>query len=240
MGTEGVQQLSSPFGDEPCDDIPLQAAPLVRVLCQLRFDQLSILTSNNAADEFATCLSDNYPYMERAVEFNMLVGGGSVAPQATQTPVWRLRSADRLKTVTLINGSISLETSKYLSRDKFIGELSKVAAALQRVARVPSYSRIGFRFTNQIIGDSSLADLPNLVRPEILGISGFKFGSGGSLDHLLSQAAFTVGPGSGLLVQWGNSLQTLGLIRPFSLSLSAHGFLIWTPLSRTPKFLLPL
>lgn len=197
------RQLEQPFGDEPCEEVPLPAAPLARVLAQLRFEPLSALNSPTISSRFAEELSEKYPYLDKAAEINMLIEGGKISPQTSTTPVWRLSSADRTVTISLSNGFLSIETTEYHGRSDFCDELLQAADVLKRLARVPAYVRVGFRYTNRIINPDIIAHLPDLVRPEILGISSVRLGPDASLQHSLSQAAFNLSDGEGFLAQWG-------------------------------------
>ncbi|MFE7538733.1 TIGR04255 family protein [Streptomyces rhizosphaericola] len=196
-------QLQAPFGDEPCEDVPLPVAPLVRVLAQLRFDPLAVLDSPNSASLFAAEIGKDYPYLEKGAEFNMLITPGQVSPQMGQNAVWRFRSPDRKTVVSLSNGSLALETSVYGGRTEFCSALSSISAALKKVAYVPAYTRIGYRYTNRVVDQKALAKLPSLIRPEILGISGVQLDGRADLQHSLAQASFKIDASRGLLAQWG-------------------------------------
>ncbi|MEU2620895.1 TIGR04255 family protein [Streptomyces sp. NPDC007157] len=204
----GARQLSQPFGDEPYEEVRLPDAPLVRVLSQLRFERMSVLQSPSASDAFAAALSDAYPYSDSSTELNLLVGGGQVASQPTSQTVWRLRSADKTRTVTLTNGAISLETTAYVGRGDFCKELLSVVEVLQRIAAIPSFDRIGVRYTNQLTG-TSLLHLGDLFRSEILGLSSASLGNA-QLQHAVSQASFLLNDGTGLVAQWGNLPENSG------------------------------
>jgi uncharacterized protein (TIGR04255 family) len=197
----GPRQLSQPFGDEPYEEVRLPDAPLVRVLSQLRFERMSVLDAPSTAADFSVALSDAYPYSDSTTELNLLVGGGNVASQSTPQIVWRLRSADKTRTVTLTNGAVSLETSAYTGRGDFCKDLFSVVEVLQKIARIPSFSRIGVRYTNQLTG-SSLNRLQDLFRAEILGLSPVSLGNA-QLQHAVSQASFGLPDDSGFLAQWG-------------------------------------
>ncbi|MFJ2632745.1 TIGR04255 family protein [Streptomyces sp. NPDC087422] len=201
------RQLEHPFGDEPCEEVPLASAPLARVLAQLRFEPLSALNSSNVNSKFAEELSEKYPYLDKASEISMLIEGGKVSPQTSETPVWQLSSASRDVTISLSNGSLTIETTKYRGRSEFCEDLLRAADALKRLARVPAYTRVGFRYTNRVVDCDLIARLPDLVRSEILGISAVALGERASLQHSLSQALFNLQDGNGLLVQWGQMPQ---------------------------------
>ncbi|MFC9002707.1 TIGR04255 family protein [Streptomyces microflavus] len=200
----GAHQLKQPFSDEPYDEVRLPSAPLVRVLCQLKFERMSVLDSPVAARDFAAALSSSYPYLDTSTEINMLIGGGQVMPQSTHQPVWRLRSGDKSKTATLTNGSLALETSSYEGREAFCEELHRVVEVLQAVVKIPTLSRIGVRYTNQVTG-APLAELSEYFRQEISGMSTASLGRAEML-HCLSQASFAEGAGAaggGFVAQWG-------------------------------------
>ena len=105
--------------------------------------------------------------------------------------------------MTLSNGALSLEMSNYPGRRDFCAEFRRLADTLRRVTRVPSYSRLGIRYTNRVTEEAVIAELPSLIRPEILGVSSVQLGPHGALQHALSQASFSVRPDGGLLAQWG-------------------------------------
>lgn len=197
------RQPQTPFGDDPCEDVPLLKAPLARVLAQLRFEPLAALDSPNAASLFAAEIGQTYPYLEKGAEFNMVIGPGQVSPQMGQTPVWRFRSPDRATTVSLSNGSLSLETTAYRGNTEFCRALSELADALKKVTYVPAYTRLGYRYTNRVTDETVLQDLSKFVRSEILGVSGVELGGSVMLQHSLAQAAFAIDETTGLLVQWG-------------------------------------
>lgn len=199
----GGQQLEQPFGDEPFEDVPLTSAPLARVLTQLRFEQLTALNGTSAADSFAAELADEYPFFERQAQVNVVLAEGQIMPQQASVPVWRLRSTDKATTVTLKNGSLTLETTRYKGRTRFCADVSRVAAALQDAARIPNYTRIGLRYTNQISDPDLLERLPELVRRQFTEFT--RPGSNAvSVQHSLMQVVFAVADDASLLVQVGD------------------------------------
>lgn len=199
------RQLQTPFGDEPFDDVPLSRPPLARVLAQLRFDALGALASptSTATSLFAAEIGQSYPYLEQGSEINMLITPGQMSPQMGTSAVWRFRSPDRATTVSLSNGSLALESTKYIGNTEFCSTLAELAGALKKVAYIPAYTRLGYRYSNRVTDPKVLQDLPSFVRPEILGISGLKLDSEVRLQHSLTQASFSMDENTGLLAQWG-------------------------------------
>lgn len=199
----GDVQLDQPFGDDAVTDIPLTSPPLIRVLCQLRFDQLAALNSPELTQEFAVALRDVFPFAEQAMQMNMMLGDGQIVTRPSNVPVWNLRSANKQESVSLTNGSLVFETSDYQSREDFCAKLAHAASILQKVSRVPDYTRVGVRFTNRISKAELLDRLTDLVRPQLVGISSNVLHSGVEIRHSLTQVLFKVDSDSGLLVQYG-------------------------------------
>jgi len=191
------------FEGEP-SDIPLPGAPLLRTIGQLRFGALSVLAADDeAAQSFMKLLAHDYPYAEQGQEQTLFFAAGQpVQPQATGK-VWRLCTADRRNVVALTNGALTYETTDYSGRTKFCQELSRLAGALQTATRLGSFDRIAVRYSNRIVGAETLARLPELVHPEILGVVGAPHSDNAKLSFALTQAQFAVGPRAKVLAQYG-------------------------------------
>ncbi|WP_041824861.1 MULTISPECIES: TIGR04255 family protein [Streptomycetaceae] len=195
------------------DDVPLPDAPLVRVIGQLRFGTLSVLASgNDAAQAFMKELSGDYPFVEQGFEQTMLFTPGQPMKQAEAGSIWRLRSADQSSVVALTNGALTLETTAYQGRTEFCRELTRLGSLLESVTRLPSFSRIAVRYTNRLVGETTLSSLSSLVHPELVGLVGAPLGGGAQLTFALSQALLALNDGK-LLVQFGR-LPENGTIDP--------------------------
>lgn len=192
------------FQSEP-GDVPLPAAPLLRVIGQLRFGALSVLAADDdAAQAFIKLLAEDYPYVEQGEEQVLLLAPGQpVHPQSSGGKVWRLRTADRRNVVTLTNGVLTYETPAYSGRTAFCRELSRLINSLQQATRLRSFSRIAVRYSNRLTGPDTLSQLSALVQPEILGVADVSLATGVKLSFLLTQAQFEVGPHAKVLAQYG-------------------------------------
>lgn len=188
--------------EEPTE-VYLSRAPLARVLAQLRFEQLAVLNSARVTDSLTDALSSLYPFMETSAEINMVIAQGQVAPQATPTTVWKFRSADKAATVSLSNGSLAFETTNYRGRSAFCRDLIQLASTFEEAIHVPNYTRLGIRYTNRVSEVEVIGNLAEMVRREVLGISGASFDEATTLQHALSQASLATSNGDGLLAQWG-------------------------------------
>ncbi|MER6313604.1 TIGR04255 family protein [Streptomyces sp. NPDC001581] len=185
-------------------DVPLNPAPLARVIGQLRFGTLSVLASgDDAAQAYMKALSEEYPFVEQGVEQALRFTAGQPVQHTEIGKLWRLRSHDRQTLVALNNGALTLETTDYLGRTSFCDELARLAGIFQDITRVPAYNRVAVRYTNRIQGPETLARLTKLVHPELLGLVGVDTGPDVELTYTLSQAQFSFGEARNLMVQYG-------------------------------------
>lgn len=185
-------------------DVPLDPAPLARVIGQLRFGTLSVLASGDeAAQAFMKALSEDYPFVEQGVQQALRFTPGQPVEPTEIGKLWRLRSPDRQTLVALNNGALTLETTDYRGRTVFCDELARLAGIFRDVTRVPAYSRVAIRYTNRLQGTETLARLTDLIHPELLGLVGADTGPGVDLTFTLSQAQFAFGDARNLLVQYG-------------------------------------
>ncbi|MGR4881472.1 TIGR04255 family protein [Streptomyces sp. LARHCF249] len=185
-------------------DVPLDPAPLARVIGQLRFGTLSVLASGDeAAQAYMKALSEDYPFVEQGLEQALRFTAGQPVQHTEIGKLWRLRSHDRQTLVALNNGALTLETTDYLGRTAFCDELARLARIFQDVTHVPTYSRVAVRYTNRLQGPETLARLTELVHPELLGLVGVDPGPGVDLTYTLSQAQLSFGEARNLLVQYG-------------------------------------
>lgn len=193
--------LSSPFGDEELDEVPLPRAPLVSVVAQIRFETASVMANETAGRDIVTQLGREFPAKEETKEQRVLLGGG--APQVSEgSTLWRLTSRDGYTRVTFSDSFMSLDTSRYTSRATFCDTFRMALEPLLAVAEPRSIERAGFRYINQITNESVLGRLEQLVRPELRGIGSVPLPDTISLDVDLAQAAYSVGDG-GLQARWG-------------------------------------
>lgn len=146
------------------DDVALTAAPLVRVLCQIRYSSSPELVEDLNEQRIATHLTDILPVRD-SVEGVMLVPALNAAHQQ-----------DRMRTFEDIEGQwkasvtpnfLALETTAYDRRTDFIEKLERVITAVQEVGAPPRTTRVGMRYTDRIEDPKRLREL---VRPALLGM----------------------------------------------------------------------
>src|SRR5581483_3006748 len=194
----------TPFGSEPLAEIALPRAPLVRVLSQVRWPQLTVMKAqlDSSAQQVGSKLASQYPLSAEQREVHIVLSPEGVSQQAAGK-IFQFRSVDEAWQVSLSESFVALESSHYTSRDDFCTRLEAVLAALASVVDIPLAARIGFRYTNRIAGDQNLAASPNLVQETLLGGHAVPLEGGVSLIHTLSEAVYQVGD-IRLLARWAH------------------------------------
>jgi uncharacterized protein (TIGR04255 family) len=193
-----VPIYSDPFSSV-VPEVPLKSAPLVRVIAQVRFPLFASFAKLEAVGPFQEAIRAKYPILRPEQSQSILVGPQGVEFQAGPATVWRFSDLKNEWRVSLSTEAVSIETGRYTGRDEFLARLKEVLTALESSASPAVYDRLGIRYVNRVTGQH-LSSLPSLVRPEILGVAGTKFGA--TLVHSLSESSFTTGQGR-LNVRWG-------------------------------------
>jgi uncharacterized protein (TIGR04255 family) len=194
-----------PFADDEPGNIPLPSAPLVRCIAQVRFPHLAkfAISGESVAAEIARSLSDSYPLMDSGREVSVTITAEGVSEQKSGSPLWRLTSADQTWQVTFSGNFLSIETSKYARRSDFARRFEDAWEALNREVHVPYIDRLGVRYVNQVSDDDLLSRLPDLLRPEVLGVSAAHNDEEAVLRSSLCQAHYVFPAGGAFQAQWG-------------------------------------
>lgn len=198
---EGV--LASPFDDGDVAERPLEHAPLVRVVAQVRFPALTSMAGGEAFETFAKALQSEYPMKREFHEVQVSIGPQGVKQLPTPSIVNRLVSANEEWQVSLGDTFLALDTPAYTSRHDFCSRLIAVLHVFGQVANPPMFERVGIRYVNQITDDDILRRLVELVRPEALGGSAVPRPEGVELHHSMCETRYTLADAS-LHVRWGH------------------------------------
>lgn len=148
----------------------LSHAPLARVLCQVRWPSLSKFDIKSVSRDFGNLIGDDYPFTSQKQESLIMINpAGAVQQTATGSAVFRYENLNRAVAVSLGETFLSLETSAYNGHDDFIKRFADLSVALQKVAKIPSIERVGYRYTNRLDDPHDLERLSNYFAPSILG-----------------------------------------------------------------------
>jgi len=112
--------------------------------------------------------------------------------------VWRFSDILGQWRASLAAGFLALETTSYTSRSDFFARFESLVRALEDL-EPQVVDRVGVRYIDRIVG-KELADIAELVRPEVLGISGLPVI--GHAQQSLSETVFNL-DGAQVLARWG-------------------------------------
>ncbi|HUY07834.1 MAG TPA: TIGR04255 family protein [Candidatus Dormibacteraeota bacterium] len=195
--------LASLFTAVP--EVPLPAAPLELVVAQVRFNPImSIASESGFIGPFQEALRQDYPLLRSTLEAGLIVApDGKPLPQPGQK-VWRFEQKEGPWQVTLTSEFVALSTRTYTNRDDFVRRVGLVLEALATTFRPAQAERLGVRYVSRVVEPSFLEDLPELVRPEILGVAGIPAEPNGiRLEHTLTDSLFRMEDDVGVRARWG-------------------------------------
>lgn len=206
-----------PFAVAEPGFVPLTRSPLVRTIAQIRFPHPTAFVAEQdvVAAQVAKRLAHEYPILEAGQDMQIMITPDGVTRQQSPTRLWRLASGDRSWQVTFGINFLAIETSAYPRRRDFAAKLSAAWQALLEVVDVPHIERLGVRYVNQITDAEVLSRLPELVRPEILGVTALR-GESFSIFSSLNEAQYRFAEGESFNARWGllPPNQNLGLDLP--------------------------
>ncbi len=191
-----------PLRAAPPPRIPLPRAPLVRTLAQVRFSKIVKISDETHIGDFQESLRQHYPHFKKdvakALEFKF--DGGEVSASSTDEVIWRLFDAQRNWRISLTPVSITLEVTRYSSREDFLKRLDEVLTAVADHLRPALATRVGFRYVNRLEKASEIEQLGSFIHPEIAGI--YTGPLEGQFSQTFSQVQGSTAEGQ-LLARWG-------------------------------------
>jgi uncharacterized protein (TIGR04255 family) len=187
-----------PFSSKGTDEVALERAPLVRVIAQLRFPPIVSLGRPDFIGPFQEAIRPRYPILRPEQTAGLMVGPLGVMVQRSDGVVWRFHDKEDAWRVTLAADFIALESMAYKDRNDFFERFEQILLALDAVAKLPIYDRLGVRYINRVRG-VELDKLASLVRTEVLGLGGSPIAG---LAHSLCESLFQKGDVS-LNTRWG-------------------------------------
>jgi uncharacterized protein (TIGR04255 family) len=185
-------------------EVPLTRAPLVSVIAQVRFPPvMKIQADSGFVATFQEMIRKDYPIMRSERQLGVMIGPAGAQPQDAGI-IWRFESRDPdAWQVTLAPNFVSLSAKRYTRRSDFLARLTVVLHALEGWLHPDISDRIGVRYVDRVTGDQ-LAQLNELVQPEILGVLGAEIAlSSVNLVHALSDTLFQLDDSSQLRGRWG-------------------------------------
>jgi uncharacterized protein (TIGR04255 family) len=167
-----------PFTGDAEKKIRLKDAPLVLVLCQIRWPELNHLQGDlsEIAQGFGSTL-DGYPVISNLHEMAYTITPEGVTQQPGEK-IFQWHSIDGVWHISLSRRFAALYCTTYTSFPDFLERLKSVLEALESQVKVPLIERVGVRYVNRVTDSRLLENLEGYVRPEVLGYSGLTGVSG--------------------------------------------------------------
>ena len=189
---------ADPLVDPPPVEVPLQDAPLVRVIAQVRFPLVIAIEGRELVAPFQEAIRKTYPVLrqEQTQSVTLSPLGGQTARAET---TWRFADLDQQWRVSLAPGFLALETTAYSSRSEFLSRLADVVGALDTHIEPKLVDRLGLRYIDRISG-KNLDDITHLIRPEVRGVLGAPVSS--RAQHSLTESLFALDRAL-LVTRWG-------------------------------------
>lgn len=189
----------TPLQGPPPAEVPLKNAPLVRVIAQLRFPLIASVDKRDFIAPFQEAIRREYPVL-RPEQSRSLVFGPAGVVDARSSNTWRFDDPKGWR-VSLAPEFLSLETTRYTSRDDFLARFEQVLVALREHVNPHVTDRLGIRYIDRVTG-TNLEDLPLLVRPEIAGVMATRLVK--HAVHAICETVFMLPGGGGqLMTRWG-------------------------------------
>ncbi len=176
----------NPLIAKPPDEVPLNPAPLIHVIAQVRFPPILSIEDSSFVAPFQEAIREQYPILQSEKIDGFIIGSQGLIPTDPQM-IWRFADAEANWRVSLTSNSISLDTVAYLSRKDFIARLENVLKAIELHIKPQLVERFGLRYVDRIV-NQDIKDISKLVRPEIAGILATEIG--GNIHQTINESLF--------------------------------------------------
>jgi len=164
------------------DRVLFKRAPLVQVICQVRFPPI-LEIGKEAPAEFQKRIRNDYPTLEMMDAVAVSSSGDMErASVGTLTTVWKFSDVSHNWTVSLSSAFVSLDTKDYSSFETFSEKFQKPWKAAQDCYDLSTLTRIGLRFINRLRitpGENPAKYWAGRINPALAGYLGTELMQGG-------------------------------------------------------------
>lgn len=159
------------FGSVP-ESLHLGRSPLVRVLAQVAFPRIVKVREEAYIADFQEALRRDYPNFSAEPFHGVAINIVDGMPQVEQlaSTVWRFLDVSNNWRVSLAQDFLAIEATTYSSRSEFLDRMETVLTILGETIKPAQVLRVGYRYVDRIVDADSLGRLPDLIRPEMLGV----------------------------------------------------------------------
>lgn len=191
---------TNPLIAKPPKEVPLKAAPLVRVIAQVRFPPILSIQERSFVGHFQEAIREKYPILQPEQTRGLIFSPQGLMQTEPQV-IWRFADADGNWRLSLASDFISLETVAYSSRSDFLERLENVLLALDIHIKPQIVERFGLRYIDRLLSQE-MKDISKLVRPEIAGILGTEVGQ--NVHQTINESLFNIPEGQEqIIARWG-------------------------------------
>jgi uncharacterized protein (TIGR04255 family) len=189
---------NNPFVGTGPQEVHLADAPLVKVLCQIRFPTIASVDKKEFIAPFQEAIRHSYPKLikDQGVELSFGPQGGSFPTKV----IWRMLDKSMKWRISVGENFLSLDTSEYPGREIFIKALQEIIDKMQTIIRPDLVERIGLRYINKVLFNN-IEQLASWLHPGVLGIVNEQLDE--NLSISLTETKFSFSEGMNLTGKWG-------------------------------------
>jgi uncharacterized protein (TIGR04255 family) len=182
-------------------EVPLEAAPLVRVVAQVRFPLVASIEQRDFIAPFQEAVRREYPALRPEKTFGMVLGGGGLVETQAPTTTWRFEDISGDWRASLAPSFVALETTRYSSRADFLERFERLLRATSDHVDPQVVDRLGIRYIDRVPW-SSPEDFGRLVSADVAGPLLWPVGD--MVKQAITQSIFMLPDDAGeLMVRWG-------------------------------------
>jgi uncharacterized protein (TIGR04255 family) len=153
----------------PPKEVPLEKAPLVRVIAQVRFPSILSIGEASFVAAFQEHIRRQYPILQPEQTRSFFFGDQGLESTSPTSMVWRFIDKTEKWRVSLASNFVTLETTDYLSRADFLQRFKEILIATDTHIKPQVFERLGLRYIARLIGQD-VDQLTRFLRPEVSGV----------------------------------------------------------------------
>ena len=166
------QRTKNPLSGPIPESIPLKKAPLLGVLFQVQFPRIVKIQDEQFIGDFQESIRPDYPQLDstliRGIEVSIKKNEASSVSSTEK--YWHFSDNDGNYRIGLGSGSLSIQTSEYVSREDLLAKFNLVLNYFNEFFKPNSVERLGVRYMNCITDTKLLGKLDKLIRNEFLTV----------------------------------------------------------------------
>jgi uncharacterized protein (TIGR04255 family) len=183
------------------EEVPLKAAPLVRVVAQVRFPLVASIEQRDFIAPFQETVRHEYPALRPEKSFGLALGANGLVETQAPTTIWRFEDISGDWRASLAPSFVALETTRYSSRADFLDRFERLLRATKDHVDPQVVDRLGIRYIDRVEW-SRPEDFRRLVSADVAGPLLWPVGD--MVKQAVTQSIFVLPDGTGeLMVRWG-------------------------------------